>query len=821
MTKPFWSLHTHSKYSANDAMPAIQDMVDRAVLLDYPALGLTDHGTPAGAVQLYKSCRKAGIEPLPGEEFYITPDREARVQANHHITIAAYDETGYRNLVGLHNMAQANFFYKPRIDLADIAGLAEQGRLTGLVASTGCYFGILMQTLEKQGPKAARRLAAALAGWFPRLYIELHDHGVTHDDGTTDADFVDELVWIADDLGIPYIIAQDSHYLVPEDQPVHDVLKALVSWSDDPSEAQFPGGPYSMVDRDFLAGIYPPQVLDRAVDNLTDLAERAHLRLPELEQFSMRIPDVTITGNPDHEFSERLRTSAGLWTTDMSNGKAEQAWVRVDSEEEIVLASGFSGYLLLVADVCDFMRAKGIWFQTRGSASGSLACFLLGITQLDPIRWGLSMDRFMSKDRMKPPDVDLDVEHRRRDEVIAYLEERFTVRQIGSHMKYSITPDEADEDNQKGSLLVRYFSSAKKRGQAIHAWAEIPRRDQVVLQDLSSRKLISQAGTHAAGYIVSPDEQAARQLPLTWIASRKAFVTAYAMKDVESLGFVKLDMLGLRTMTAIKHSCEALGWTEADFMSIPLNDVATYKAIAKGATTGVFQLDGRSMMYGCKDLKPTKFADVVAAQALFRPATMNSGATRDFIARRRGRQPVPVRHSQIAIETGDTYGVLLYQEQVLGVLKRLGMDQEEMAGMLAAIKASNEHSAGAMVALEKAKPRITELAQESGWNEDDIEWLISALVAYGEYSFNKAHASSYGLTAFRTAYLSVHHPTEFWLGMLTAFDDSKKEALWIRAARQAGITILSPHVNDSGTTYALVNHSTMRNPGGKAIRRGK
>lgn len=820
MTKPFFSLHSHSKFSANDAMPSVQDMVARAVDLRYPALGLTDHGTIAGAVQLYKSCRKAGIEPLPGEEFYITPDRESKVQANHHITIAAYSEQGYRNLVGLHNMAQANFFYKPRIDLADIAGLAQEGRLTGLVASTGCYFGILMQTLEKQGPKAARRLAAALAGWFPRLYIELHDHGVTHDDGTTDADFVDELVAIADNLGIPYIIAQDSHYLTADQQPLHDALKALVSWSDDPSEAQFPGGPYSMVDREFLAEIYPSKILSTAVDNLWDLAERAHLRLPELEDFSMRIPDVTLTGDAMKETESRVLETLHQWQTTMPKATAERYDLRLEEELDVVRASGFAGYLLLVADVCDFMREKGIWFQTRGSASGSLICFLLGVTQLDPVKWVLRMDRFMSKDRMKPPDVDLDVEHKRRDEVIVYLEKRFTVRQIGSHMKYSITPDPEDEDNSKGSLLVRYFSSAKKRGENPKTWAEIPRQDQRVLQDLGNMKLISQAGTHAAGYIVSPDERAARQLPLTWIASRKAFVTAYAMKDVETLGFVKLDMLGLRTMTAIKAICDALGWDEARYTAIPLNDVPTYKAIGQGKTTGVFQLDGKSMMYGCKDLKPTKFSDIVAAQALFRPATMQSGATRDFINRRRGKAPVPERHPQITAETHDTYGVLLYQEQVIGVLRRMGMDAEELAGMLAAIKASNEHSAGAKIALEEAKPRIDELARAAGWSNDDIEWLLDALVAYGEYSFNKAHASSYGLTAYRTAYLSVHHPAEFWFGMLVAFDDHWKENLWIKAARAAGVPVLSPHVNESQASYTLLTRNSMKAQNEKVVRRG-
>jgi DNA polymerase-3 subunit alpha len=672
MTKPFWSLHTHSRFSANDALPKIADMVERAVLLDYPALGLTDHGGMPGSVQLYRACRKAGIEPLPGEEFYFTPDRETGDRSNYHLTVASYSEQGYRNLVGLHNLAQSNFYFRPRIDLADLAGLAEKGMLTGLVASSGCYFGLVMQTLEKRGPKAARRLVAALAGWFPRFYVELHDHGVVHPDGGTDADFVDDLVAIADDLGVPYIIAQDSHYLTPADQGLHDALKTLVSWSEDPSEAIFPGGPYSMVDNAFLEQTYPAQVLDRALDNLADLAERAHLRLPELETFTMRIPDVTLTGDADVELENRV--SLKWLTTMVASDRVGDD--RFYDEISIIRDSGFAGYLMLVADVCDFMRREGIWFQTRGSASGSLVCYLLGITQIDPLEAGLRMDRFMSRDRMKPPDVDLDVEHRRRDEVVAYLGRRFTVRQIGSHMKYSVTADPDDEDSSKGSLLVRYFSSAKKRGSQINTWQQIPATDQKILSELGAMELVSQAGTHAAGYIVSPDEQAAKQLPLTWIASRKAMVTSYAMKDVEALGFVKLDLLGLRTLTAIRITCDALGWSQEQFEAIPLDDKETYKRIGAGHTDAVFQLDGFAMMRGCRDLKPKNLDGVIAAQALFRPATMASGATKDYLARQRGKEEVPERNADITAETSDTYGVLLYQEQVIGVLRRMGMDAD-------------------------------------------------------------------------------------------------------------------------------------------------
>jgi DNA polymerase-3 subunit alpha len=870
MSRDGWfSLHTHSKFSASDAMPDVSAMVGMAVQLGYPALGLTDHGTVAGSVQLYKACRKAGIEPLPGEEFYITPDREHREQSNYHITIAAYSETGYRNLVGLHNLAQRNFFYRPRIDLADIAALAADGRLQGLVGSSGCFFGLVAQTLVTRGPSAAQRLVETLAGWFPRFYVELHNHEVTHLDEPdyarlvparlagwpqylevvaerdgigelknktrrekydrlsrkmdalrkearawvkaqhtptelyADLDLALELVKVAEAAGVPYIIAQDSHYLRPEDQPFHDALKSLVSFSDDPSEAIFPGGPYSMYGYDEIVPLWPEKVLAEAVANLGDLADRSCVRLPELEEFRMRVPDVTLTGDAYSEMETRVIDA--LYDRGMGLTKLERYDDRLNSELATVKASGYADMLLLTAEVCDFMRAQGIWYQVRGSASGSLVVWLLGISQIDPIEMDLRMDRFMSGDRLKPPDIDLDVEHKRRDEVVAFLANRWTVRQIGSHMKLTLADDELnpEEDNSKGSLAVKYYSTARKHGAHINEWSKIPPEDQAMLKGLSDYKLYVSHGTHAAGYLVSPDEAIAKTVPMTWIASSKKFVTTFAMKDVEALGFVKLDLLGLRTLTAIRVACEALGWTQADYESIPLDDKSVFTRISNGDTSAIFQLDGWAMTKGCRELKPKTLEDLIAAQALYRPATMNSGATRDFIARRAKREPVPDRHPDIMAECKSTYGVLLYQEQVIGVLRRMEMPADELTEMLSAVKASNELSAAAAVALAAAKPRISELARARGWNEDDIEWLLEALVAYGEYSFNRAHAASYGLTAYRQAYLAQHHPTQFWLGIVTAYEEHKRELAFVRAAREHQVLVLPPHVNDSGISYRL------------------
>ncbi len=811
---PFWSVHTLSRYSTNDALPKVQDMVNRAVELGYPALGLTDHGNMSGAVQLYKGCTKAGIKPLPGIELYVTPDREAKAQANDHLTVVAYTETGYRNLVTLNNLAAANFHYKPRVDFADFAALAEDGKTQGLAIGTGCYFGSVQQALITRGPEAAAQIIKALQGWFPRVYVELHKHDVPkgYNPGPAEDDLINDLWYLAGELGAPVILAADSHYTHPEHQHLHDGLKSLVAFGEDPSEAVFPGGPYSMVDRSYFEGRVDPEILDEALRNLDELANKASVRIPELDTFTAKVPDVSETGDADRDL--RSLVMDALKAAEASPKEYEQA----EAELEVMRKGGFAGYILLVWWVCNFMREKGIWFHTRGSASGSVVCHRIGITQVPPLKWNLRFDRFLSEDRISLPDIDLDVEHERRDEVIAALEERFSVRQVGSHMQMGLVSEEDEAGESSGSLLVKYWSRVSKTEKARkivptggdRKWSDVPREDQKMLKQLGGMKLISGPGTHAAGYIVAPDEAEVAQLPLTWMAGRSAMVTSYGKKDVEALGFVKLDLLGLKTITAIRIACEAIAPEDpyGFWESIPDNDRPTFQRIGRGDTEGVFQLEGKSFTFGCKELKPKNLEEVVAAQALFRTAAMQAGATKQYIARRAKKEPVPDQHTDIMIATKETFGTLLYQEQVMAVARAMKMPADELTALLDAVKASNEASEGARVYLESVKPRVTQLAQARGWDDKDVAWFIDALASYAEYSFNKSHAASYGRVSYRTAYLVTHHPLEYWHGLLVAFQGAKRgkldvEAHYVRCARKYGIRIMPAHVNKSAATYTI------------------
>ena len=808
--RPFWSLHTHSKYSINDALPEVADIVKKAVELDYPAIGLTDHGNPSGSVQLYRAARKAGIEPLPGMELYVVPDAEyAGRKDNLHLTVAAYSEKGYRNLCKLATLTAERFWYRPRVDFADFADMAEHGLTDGLVVSTGCYFGVLPQVMMRHGHKAAVQVAHALAGWFPRVYVELQNHGIDehHSDFDLTDDEVMEGVWdVAQAAGLPVILARDSHYLNEEDRPIHEGLKRLVSFSEDVDDAVFPGSGYHMTDAEGLRPYFPPRMLEAGLAGLEDLANAAYVRLPELENFRLKVPDVTVgTEDPQEILEAKV---LGLLTESERQSPAVMSALR--QEFDVIREGQMAPYLLLVDMVCEFMREKGIRYTARGSASGSYVNYTLKITQANPLKYHLRFDRFLSRNRMKPPDVDLDVEHTRRDEVIAFITSKWAVRPVGSHMKYSLW-DEDEGDDSKGSLRVRYFSTRNKRGLPQVLWRDIPEEDKALLHNLADRKLISGFGRHAAGYIVAPNEEVLRQLPLTYIASSKTLVTAYGKKDVEILGFTKLDLLGLRTQTAIRIMCEESG---VDFDSIPEKDKDTFRAISEGKTVGVFQLEGYAMTKGCQQLKPKSLNDIIAAQALFRPATMKSGATEDYRARRAGKEPVPQRHEDIMAATRETYGVLLYQEQVMDVMQTMGMNPVELEEMLDAVKASNEYSEGAARAIQEKLPRIRELTTARGWSGVDISWLIEGLGAYADYSFNKAHAAQYGEVAYRTAYMRVHHPLAFWYGMLVAYSDHDNITHYVMEARRDGIRIRPAHVNHSKASYTI--DPTMPN----AIRRG-
>ena len=788
----FWSAHTHSR-SPRDAFASPSALVARAVELGQPAQGLTDHGTMAWVFQHYKACRAAGIESLPGIETYLSPrgdvaaDRRNKKSPKYmHATLLSTSETGYRNLVALNNTAARNYYHRPALDWVELAKAADRGELDGVAITTGCWFGWLNTVGDPRG------IISALQDWFDgRVYFELHAHGTDVLEGP----HFETVYKLAQQFSAPCILANDVHYVNADEQPVHDTLKRLSSWGDNPDDAVFPGGGYHLVDEQWFVDRLPKQMVDAGLEGLDELRKQAYVRIPEWETFTLHVPDV-VPGNPDRVMVDRCFAMLDelIEKGAIKKTKAKHYHDRLDTELDVILDAGFSGYMLLTALVCDYMNDQGIVYNVRGSASGSIVCWLLGITVLDPIMWGLSFDRFLSRDRTKPPDIDIDVEHDRRQLVIDWLSERYHVTHIGTWLEMGLSDD---EEFQKGSLVIKYKQMVRKSG--LDADAPIPKDTWRELEVLADKRAVSGNGVHAAGLLVAKDKSSMDLVPLQYVASSKTMTTAFDKNDIEAQGFVKLDFLGLKTLSAMRIAADLTG---IDPSTIPLNDRAVFVAAGRGNTKGWFQLEGWTSRAGVSRLKPTKISDIVASMALFRPAAMESGATDDYINRRLGVTRVPTQHPIIAEETKSTYGVLLYQEQAIAIMKRLGLEVADIEKARKAIKASQKDDIdSARKALSEVRKRVAELAREQEMTPADIAWLDRAIDAYAAYGFNKAHAVAYGVLAYQTGWYATHYPVEFWTGMLKTYTGTDKEPEYLTTAMEQGVTFYPPHVNHSDVDY--------------------
>lgn len=758
------------------------------------ALGLTDHGNMAGSVELYRNAAKVGIKPFPGTELYVVHDREDKKAKRHHMCVVAFTTEGYKNLVYLNTLANKNFHHKPLIDHNDLANLSAEGRLKGIAATSGCYFGFIAQAVVNDDEKHAVQLMKAYEKWFDQFYVELQNHNIDHGDGWNDDKLADRLADLAQSSGIACVLTQDSHYCREDEQETHETLKRLVSFGPDPDDAVFPGDGFHLADHHWFESHHSPTRLALGLEGLKHLSGSHDLTIPQLDSYHYNIPFTTA----DPQKSLKLRVMDELYRRGFSGKYTE----RVNSELDIVRDTGMAGYLLLVADVTDWCKENSVFYQARGSASGSILCWLLGITQVDPLKHGLRFERFISRDRTKPPDIDLDIEHVRRLDLIEWLKSRFSVHQIGTWLKHSI---EGDDEESKGSLKVKYFAKSRAAGRPINTWEAIPQVDKDSLHALGEKNAYSGYGTHAAGLVVTTsDAEFDALVPMMKVASSKTYVTQYNMGDVEALGFVKLDVLGLKALSILHKCMDNLGRDVFDGLDwIPTVDPSTYSMIARGETDAVFQLEGWSARSGVKQLKPTKLGDIIASMALFRKATMKSGATDSYIKRRHKKEEIPVRHEIIEKTVKETYGIAVYQEQVMSILRDLGMDADNLTAFLKAVKSSNSSIGSASEVIAGYREAVWTLAQSRGMGEEDFLWLWGAVEGFAEYGFNKAHAAAYGLTAYRCAYLANHHPVEFYAAVLSIWAGTDKEKQYVTAARHRGISIRRPDINKSDISYAV------------------
>ena len=804
-------------------MADIPTLVEKAARLEQPGIGLTDHGNMSGTFQLYGEARKHGVKPFLGLEAYYVDDVNDKKAKRYHLSLLAYTTNGYKNLARLCSLSngRSHFHFKPRIDRLDLVKAAAAGELEGIACLTGCYFSAVCQAIvaepdEDAGVAAAVGQVKFFQSLFPMVFVEVQHHHTPHPHGWDDDRLVRALWKLSNITGAPPIITNDCHYCDKSHADAHAMMKS-VAYSSDISEVSFPGDSYHFATEAWIKRHYREHmdVWQAAESSYETLLDAHRLRIPPLDKYEYHVPK--IADDPDAVLRDLCNIALGHLSLDN-----ETYQDRLEYELGVIDGLGFADYFLLVHDYVQWCRAESILVLARGSAAGSLVCFLLGFTQVDPLLWSLTFDRFLTPDRERPPDIDLDIEDVRRADVVEYLKEKYEILQIGTYNRMGY-----DEETGRGSLFIQYMSAQRKilgddfarelgRVQNLHDLDQVRPDDARRLRELGTVPLRRSPGAHAAGFVLSapPDHNIEEWLPTMLIPSSDNTVTQHMMDDVEDAGYIKIDLLGLRSLTTLRRCQELTGVLAED---IPLDDNETFKFLRKGkAETGVFQLEGFTAARGCREVKPKSVADLILINALYRPATIDFGYTAAFLENRKNPAEVTYPHEIFERHLDETFGVPVFQEQVLAILRDLGMPVEKLNDFLTAVKgkhAKGGYSDKSDALVAGARADFDRLCSGHGMASREITEAWSLVEGFAAYGFNRAHATAYSLLGYQLAYLKVHHPVEFHAALLETTVGTPKESKYIAESRRVGIPVLGVCVNRSSVSWSV-------DQSGKAVRRG-
>jgi len=816
----FFHTHVHSEFSCLDGMADIYRMVEKVASLKQPALSLTDHGNMSGAFQLYKACKQNDILPFIGLEAYVVLDRGDKKAKRNHLSLIAYTTDGYKNLSKLSTLShdRSHYHYKPLLDINDLSELSAKEELHGIACLTGCYFGLVSQAIVHGDDAKAERITKLLDQMFDKVFVEVQNHKADHGDGWNDEKLVNALVTMANWNGLPVIVSQDSHYCDQEEKDLHNMMR-MIAYSADEKDLAYPGNSYHLCSASWLKKQFKPEVWDASEQSCKWLLDNHDLELQPLDKYRYFIP--AITKNPNKQLSALC--NAKLNTMLKVSGDKTTYKERLNSELSVIEKTGMADYFMLVNDYVGWCNEQNIFVTARGSAAGSLVCYLLGITQIDPLKWNLIFERFLTTDRTRPPDIDLDIEDVRRDDVIEYLKSKYEITQIGTYNRLSY-----DEETGRGGLFVQYMSAKRKilgdsfartlgRVQNLHDLDSVNSHDAQRLRMLGDMPLRRSAGAHAAGFVVSapPSHSLEEWIPKMLIPSSDTMVTQMMMDDVEDAGFVKIDLLGLRSLTTLRRCLELIGKTNATW--IPLDNEKTFKFLQRGYTdTGVFQMEGWTAARGCKEVVVKSVSDLILVNALYRPATINSGYVSKFLKNRASPQNVVYPNAIFKKHLQETFGVPCFQEQVLEILRDLGMPVVELNAFLKAVKGKHAvggYSEEATEVFERNKEKFKNLCTNHGMQKREISMAWKLIEGFAAYGFNRSHATAYSVLGYQLAYLKINHPLEFHSALLETTVGSPKEKQYEKETRRMGIKILSADVNVSGVSWSIDRKNN-------AIRRG-
>lgn len=837
----FVHLHTHSHYSLLDGLAKIDELVATAKEDGQPALALTDHGVMYGVVEFYEKCRGAGIKPIIGVEAYLAPNSrldkitKADEENYYHLILLAKNLEGYKNLIKLTTIAHLEgFYYKPRIDWEVLKKHRE-----GLIGLTGCLGGeVPSLVLAGKEEKAKKRILEynELFGQG-NFYLEIQDHPDL--EGQDEAN--KKMIKLARELNVPLVATNDIHYLNKEDAEAQDVLLCLQNKKkkEDRDRMNMTGVDYSMRPSREMAKAF--EDIPEALENTYKIAEKCNL---EIELGNIQLPYFAVPEGKDGNGLLRQWCEEGLAkrygknppisplqgghtppTPPLSGEHLAEIRKRMDYELSVIEKMGWPSYFLIVADFVNWAKDNGIIVGPgRGSAAGSLVCYLTGITNLDPIKYGLLFERFLNPDRVSMPDIDLDFADDRRDEVIRYVEKKYgqdhvaqiitfgtmaaraAARDVGRVLNYPY--DYCD----KLAKMIPMFSRIDQALSAVPELKEIYKNEEAAKKILDYAKRLEgvarHASTHACGVLITKNPLT-EYVPLQYASSSdRSIVSQYSLHPLDDLGLIKMDFLGLKNLTIIESAIKIIQNTRGlkiNIDNIPLDDKKTYKLFQDGETTGVFQFESSGMKRYLRELKPTEFEDVIAMVALYRPGPMEW--IPDYISGKHKKKKPSYLHPKLEPILSRTYGVALYQEQVMQMAR-------DLAGFTMAEADVLRKAVGKKISklLIEQKEKFIEGCVRNGIASQLADKIFSFIEPFAGYGFNRSHAACYALIGYQTAYLKAHWPAEFMAALLSSDqNDIDRIAIEIEECRHMGIEVSRPDINQSYSSFTVVTSGTEEN----------
>jgi DNA polymerase-3 subunit alpha len=844
----FVHLHNHTHHSLLDGLTKIPELVSASKDMGMVAAAMTDHGTMSGILDFYKEATSNDFKPILGIEAYVAArsrlDRDpAHDKQRFHLTILAQNNTGYKNLMKLASLAELEGkYYKPRMDHEILEKYNE-----GLIVLSGCASGEVSESLRNGDYEKAKEIAQWYHEVFgDRYYLELQDHG--HPDSPSpwdvQATINDGLMKLADELSLPMVVTCDGHYLKHENQDAHEILLCVGTGSYLSDEKR-------MSLKDFHLHLTDPRdIISRwsktcpeAIANTRKIADSCDVNIelgniliptfpvPEGETDKSYLDALVYRGLAVRYNSESPDEVAEKSATELRTTLPEDVLKRLDMEFEVLDRMGYNGYFLIVQDFINWGKSRGIIFGPgRGSAAGSIIAYALNITDLDPLKYDLLFERFLNPDRISMPDIDIDIQDTRRDEVIQYCADKYGQEKVANIVTFGKMAARAAVRDVARVLQVPYAESDRLaklipppvQGRHLplklsvvedadlkREYENNPTAKEVFDYAMILEGTIRSHGVHAAGVVIAPDD-IVEYVPVE-MSQKGVVATQYPMNPVEELGLLKMDFLGLSNLTIIKNALRIIKKVynvDIDLAELPLDDTKTYELFQRGDTTGVFQLESAGMKRYLRGLKPSVFEDIIAMVALYRPGPMQF--IDSFIRRKHGEEDITYLHEGMKNSLENTYGILVYQEQFMQISK-------EWCGFTGGQADTLRKAVGKkkIDLMQKVKPEFVEGAVSHGGATKEIaETFWDQLEEFANYCFNKSHAACYGLISYWTAYLKAHYPDAFMAALMTSDqDDTDRLAIEMTECRHMGLEVLSPDVNESYVEFAVV-------PGKQQIRFG-